>query len=105
MQRYRAFGSFVAWYVGPCHEIGGLRKRFTRKLRREPGQKHPYQLGTYDQLLWYVRSEYPDPTECEWVVRRAYVAFLSPAHTEWIEQGRGWHAKTGRPRCSSTRAR
>ena len=92
MNRYKAFGSFVAWYVGPCTEIASLRKRFTKKLRREPGQKHPYQLRTVDQLLWYVRDCYADPTECEWVVRRAHVAFLSPAHTEWIEQGRGWPA-------------
>ena len=96
MTRYKAFGSFVAWYIGPCKEIARLRKLFRKKLWREVQQKHPYQLRTYDQLLWYMKSEYFDPTECEWVVKRAYVAFNSPGHTEWVEQGRGWHSKTGR---------
>lgn len=97
MTRYKSFGSFVAWYIGPSDDIAKLRKVLRKNLHRDGRRRQPHMLHTTDDLFEFLTPHYPDLHELLCAVGLAENVFNSPAHSEHVEQGRGWHAKTGRP--------
>lgn len=90
MDRYKAFGSFVAWYVGPSDEIASLRKRFRRAMSVQERRVQPYMFRTSAHVHALVKDFYPDRDQLAIALLKANAAFNSPAHSEQVEQGRGW---------------
>ena len=93
MNRYKAFGSFVAWYIGPCDEIAKLRKTLRTHINQHGRRWQPYMLKTRSDVFAFVRPFYPDPQVLVRALDKAEAVYDSPAHTEQVEQGRGWHAR------------
>ena len=93
MNRYKSFGSFVAWYIGPSDEIALLRKRFRKRVHRPGVRLQPYQFPTPADVHDLVKDLYPDRDQLAIALVKAKAAFNSPAHSEQVEQGRGWHSR------------
>ena len=100
MTRYKAFGSFVAWYIGPCDDIADLRLMLRAHLHQGGRRRQPYVFRTRDDLAEFLAPYYPDPQVLGRALDKAEVVFNSPAHTEQIEQGRGWHSRDRQGRTS-----
>ena len=93
MNRYKAFGSFVAWYIGPCDEIAKLRLAIRKHIHQHGRRWQPYMLKTRGDVFAFVKHLYPDPQVLVRALDKAEVVYNSPAHSEQVEQGRGWHAR------------
>jgi hypothetical protein len=93
MTKYKAFGSFLRWYVGPCDEISKLQAMFEKGMRREPRNVQPYMYATSSAVHHLVKDLYSDRDELSIALLKAKTVYNSPAHSSQVVQGRGWHSR------------
>ena len=98
MTRYAAAGSFIAWYTGPSDSIHQLRLALMRGLRADGRRRQPHMAHSWAEVHDFVKPYYPDRDELARHLFLAKEVFNSPAHESQVQEGRGWHSRTGRPR-------